>query len=318
MWTAPLRPISPSRRGYLSGLVSAANRILFGEVACTVVALRYLPNRATGSRKMLRRILAAVALSVLLAADPLVAQAQSTSEALQQITDTADKICGLVATSGNKSTAQATGEIKAELNGLIKRLADLGVSGGAEVSSSKYEGLLQQDLPTAMRDVIECKLKVFNVLQEKLITSNKQGDSASELEARLKRLEPRTISAEQQRQIKKFLQVPPGASYVMVVGSDGMCTDCYQYAIDFLGVLADAFWRREMIMVMAARGASPKGVAILTPDISAPLPEAVALANGLKAAGIPFDLNQGAELDPNGSAKWVAGLIITPKAAAYP
>ena len=32
-----------------------------------------------------------------------------------------------------------------------------------------------------MRDVIECKLKVFNVLQEKLITSNKQGDSASEL-----------------------------------------------------------------------------------------------------------------------------------------
>ena len=93
----------------------------------------------------------------------------------------------------------------------------------------------------------------------------------------------------------------------MVVGADGMCVDCYQYAIDFLGVIADAFWSREMIMVMAPRGASPKGVAILTPDISAPLPEAVALANGLKAAGIPFDLNQGFELDPHQRAKVVAG-----------
>jgi hypothetical protein len=111
--------------------------------------------------------------------------------------------------------------------------------------------------------------------------------------------------------------VPAGSSYVMVVGADGMCTDCYQYAIDFMGVIANAFWRRELIGIYAARGASPKGIAILTPDVSAPLPEAVALANGLNAAGIPFDLNQGFELDPNGSAKAVAGVIITPRASAY-
>jgi hypothetical protein len=223
----------------------------------------------------------------------------------------------LVATTGNTSNAQATGEIKAELNGLIKKLADLGVSGGGEVTSSEYKGLLQQDLPAALRDLRECKLNVFNVLQEKLIVITKQNDKSGDLEARLKRLEPRTLSAEQQRVIQTFLQVPAGYSYVMVVGADGMCADCYQYAIDFMGLLANASWRRELIGVYAARGASPKGVAILTPDISAPRPEAIALAKGLKEAGIPFDMNQGSELDPNGSAKGVAGVIITPKASAY-
>jgi hypothetical protein len=68
---------------------------------------------------------------------------------------------------------------------------------------------------------------------------------------------------------------------------------------------------------MFRHAASPKGVAIVTPDPSAPLHEAVALAKGLAAAEIPLDLTQGWELDPNGSAKTVAGLLITPKADAY-
>jgi hypothetical protein len=138
-----------------------------------------------------------------------------------------------------------------------------------------------------------------------------------DLEARVKRLEPRTLSAVQRSQIANFVQVPAGSTYVMVIGADMDCTDCYQYAIDFQGILSDAHWRHEMIRVMARQGASPKGVAIVTPDPSAPLPEAVALAHGLTAAGIPFDLTKGAELDPNGRGKLVAGLLITPKAGAY-
>jgi len=72
-----------------------------------------------------------------------------------------------------------------------------------------------------------------------------------------------------------------------------------------------------MVRVMARQGMSPKGVTIETPDPYAPLPEAMALENGLAAAGIPFDLIKGGELNPNGSAKWVAVVIITPKAGAY-
>jgi hypothetical protein len=137
------------------------------------------------------------------------------------------------------------------------------------------------------------------------------------LEARVARMEPRAISAEQRAQIAKFVQVPAGSTYVMVIASDMDCTDCYQYATDFQGILFDAHWRHEMVRVMAHRGASPKGVAIETPNPSAPLPEAMALMNGLTAAGILFDLTQGAELDPNGSAKWVAGIAITRQAGAY-
>lgn len=139
----------------------------------------------------------------------------------------------------------------------------------------------------------------------------------NDLEARVRRLEPRTISPEQRRQIEKFVQMPAGAQYVMVIAADMQCTDCNQYSIDFQAILSDAHWRQERIGSMLRQAASPKGVAIVTPDPSAPLPEAVALANGLTAAGIPFDLTKGAELDPNGRGKWVAGLLITPKAEGY-
>jgi hypothetical protein len=38
-----------------------------------------------------------------------------------------------------------------------------------------------------------------------------------DLEARVRRLEPRTISPEQRRQIEKFVQMPTGSQYVMVI-----------------------------------------------------------------------------------------------------
>jgi hypothetical protein len=94
---------------------------------------------------------------------------------LSAITDTADKICGIVATSGSLTNVKVQGDVRAELNGLAKRLADLGISGNAQYSSSTYEGLVQQDLATALKDVRDCKLKVFNTLQEKLIVRKREG-----------------------------------------------------------------------------------------------------------------------------------------------
>jgi hypothetical protein len=91
------------------------------------------------------------------------------AQALQEINDPADRLCGNVATSGRTNAASATPGVKAELNGLAKRLADLGVSASGSTSSSSYEGVIQQELPTALRDVRECKLKVFQTLQEKLL-----------------------------------------------------------------------------------------------------------------------------------------------------
>jgi hypothetical protein len=98
------------------------------------------------------------------AIQPIPARAD-TAAALTAIADTADRICGIVSTQGEAGSNKVQGDIHAELNGLARRLATLGGSGSVDISSSKYQGLLQQDLPTALKDLRECKLKVFQQLQ---------------------------------------------------------------------------------------------------------------------------------------------------------
>jgi hypothetical protein len=134
------------------------------------------------------------------------------------------------------------------------------------------------------------------------------------LEARIKRLEPRTLTPDQRNQIAKFVSVPTGSTYVLSVMSNMDCKDCNEYATDFQSVLHDAQWFLQPAKIMANPGASPKGVAIVTPDLSAPLPEAIALRQALLAANIPFDVNQGSDVRGN---KRIAGLIISPRASPY-
>ncbi len=93
------------------------------------------------------------------------ARAADTGAALSAIADTADRICGMVATQGEASGSKINGDVHTELNGLAKRLASLGVSGSGNITSSKYEGVLQQDLPTTLKDARDCKLKVLDKLQ---------------------------------------------------------------------------------------------------------------------------------------------------------
>jgi hypothetical protein len=89
--------------------------------------------------------------------------------ALDLITSTADRICSIVKLAGNSQSLKVKGDVKAQLSGLIKTLADVGISGAADFSTDEYEGLLQGDLATAVAHNEECKLKVFDKLQEKMI-----------------------------------------------------------------------------------------------------------------------------------------------------
>jgi hypothetical protein len=91
--------------------------------------------------------------------------------ALPVITDTADKICGIVSAAGSYQSSKVSGDIDVELNGLFKRLADLGVKFSASTESSGYQGVLQQDLASTLKDNAQCKLKVFESLKD-LIVSN--------------------------------------------------------------------------------------------------------------------------------------------------
>jgi hypothetical protein len=121
------------------------------------------------TRTRLAATIGASGMALIVAGAPLPSYGEDVARALQEIIDTADRLCGNVATSGQANAARGAGEVKAELNGLVKRLADIGISASGEKSSTSYEGVVQQELTTALRDVRECKLKIFNVLQEKLL-----------------------------------------------------------------------------------------------------------------------------------------------------
>jgi hypothetical protein len=92
------------------------------------------------------------------------------------IADTADRICGIVTTQGEASSTKVQGDIHAELNGLAKRLATIGGSGSGDITTSSYQGLLQTDLASSLRDVRQCKLQVFKTLQHTILP-----DSAGKL-----------------------------------------------------------------------------------------------------------------------------------------
>lgn len=103
---------------------------------------------------------------------------ETRSRALTAITDTAEKICGSsIPTSGEQNSIQIKGTITAELNGLAKKLADLGISGAGDLSSTTYEGLLQKDLPAALNDARGCRMHIFDTLQEKFLPNQKSGSA---------------------------------------------------------------------------------------------------------------------------------------------
>lgn len=92
-----------------------------------------------------------------------------TPSTLTAIADTADRICGIVSTEGSVKSTKAQGEINAELNGLLHRLANVGGSAAADFDSAHYQGLLQQDLPTTLQGVRECKMHVFDLLRSSIL-----------------------------------------------------------------------------------------------------------------------------------------------------
>jgi hypothetical protein len=140
---------------------------------------------------------------------------------------------------------------------------------------------------------IEAQKAQLDSYKEKLSGATPEEAKAkiADLEARLGRMEPRRLSTEQRNTIVSVLgEFGIGSSQLT---SEIGCTDCAQYVADFGEILHRVHWR---IMANSSFGdliTSPKGLAILTPNPSNPLPEAKALADALTAAKIPFDILKG-------------------------
>lgn len=67
-------------------------------------------------------------------------------EALNLIVTTAKELCDNVPLSGGTEGVQLTGEAKAKVSGIVKKLADLGLEGAVKYESNEYEGVLQKIL----------------------------------------------------------------------------------------------------------------------------------------------------------------------------
>ena len=67
-------------------------------------------------------------------------------EALDVIADFAVKVCKDIPLTGGEKEYELSGEASAELNGLIKKLVNLGLKGTAKYKKSIDEGVLRDDL----------------------------------------------------------------------------------------------------------------------------------------------------------------------------
>lgn len=114
--------------------------------------------------------LAALLLASFLGASAANAQSTSSQLAVQQgalksVLEAADRICQTVPPGESKTTLQLSGDAKAEVSKLLKKLVGLGVSGAAKYQSEKATGVLQGQLAETIAKSNDCKRDVLHTLQ---------------------------------------------------------------------------------------------------------------------------------------------------------
>lgn len=90
-------------------------------------------------------------------------------EALNTIADFADRICERIPLVGGEKGMELSGGAKAELNGVLSRLVNLGIEGAVRYKDTSYQGLLQEDLVDALNDSRACKERIWNDFKGKII-----------------------------------------------------------------------------------------------------------------------------------------------------
>lgn len=123
-------------------------------------------------------------------------------QALALIYDAADRICHTVSANGSSSSTQVQGQVNAQVSGLARKLANIGVGAGVDRSSSSWNGVSARDLPTAMRDSNDCRLQVFNSLKGTLLSTPAPAPRRQALSAQ------RTAPAPKPKTITRTVKVP--------------------------------------------------------------------------------------------------------------
>jgi hypothetical protein len=83
---------------------------------------------------------------------------------LKTIADTAAQICYTVTQEGQQRETELSGTVRAQLNGIIAKVADLGGEGNAKLKTEKYQGVLQEQLAVTLKHSADCRKDVFDRL----------------------------------------------------------------------------------------------------------------------------------------------------------
>lgn len=92
--------------------------------------------------------------------------------ALDVIRDFADNFCKTVPLTGKSDSVEASGEAKAKLSNLLKKLADLGIEGAVKYKSEEWQGPLRESLSGILKENQNCRLEIWKDLQSKLIRTS--------------------------------------------------------------------------------------------------------------------------------------------------
>jgi hypothetical protein len=87
-------------------------------------------------------------------------------EYLQYIMDSADRICPKIPIKEKKQKIDFDAQAKTEINGLLKKLAKVGIVGSGKITIEEYEGIARSELTNLIIHRDNCRIKVF----DKLIT----------------------------------------------------------------------------------------------------------------------------------------------------
>jgi len=103
------------------------------------------------------------------------AQVETFQQQLDIIADYAERICDRIPLQGSGENVELSGEARAELSGVLGRLADLGVSGSGRYESEEYQGVLQKDLATTLQDARDCRREIHNKLTDRVLFPEQSG-----------------------------------------------------------------------------------------------------------------------------------------------
>jgi hypothetical protein len=99
------------------------------------------------------------------------ADLESQKAALDVIAGFAGKLCNNIPLEGSGEDIELSGSARAELNSLVKKIADIGIEGAGKYKALQYQGVLQRDLAKILSDNKDCKLEVWRDLKVKLLLS---------------------------------------------------------------------------------------------------------------------------------------------------